>query len=282
MTLHQPAGTPGRDALQAVLAHPGSTLLASDFDGTLAPIIDDPEHAYADPTAIRALGRLGPQVAGIAVITGRPVRTAVRLGALTTVPGLESMVVLGQYGVERWDAAGDRYQEPPAPAGIADLEAALPGLLAELGLSEVRVEHKGRAIGLHTRGLADSTGAMARLSGPVGELATRHGLHLEPGKNVLEVRPPGMDKGAALRTLVAETGARQVIFIGDDLGDLPAFREAISLREQGIAALLISSASHEEDALSALADLEVDGPAGVADWLASLADAVAEREGPAA
>lgn len=282
MTLHQPSGTPGRDALQAILAAPGQTLLAADFDGTLAPIIDDPEQAYADPDAIRALGRLGDSLAGVAVVTGRPARTAVRLGDLANVPGLESMVVLGQYGVERWDATTGVFDIPPAPAGVAALEAELPDLLASLDLSDVRVEHKGRAIGLHTRELDDSNEAMARLAGPVGELAERHGLWVEPGRNVLELRPPGMDKGAALLELVAKTDARQVIFIGDDLGDLPAFRAAMSLREQGIAALLVCSASHEEDALTALSDLDVDGPAGVADWLTSLADTLERSEGPAA
>lgn len=282
MTLHQPSGTPGRDALQAILAAPGETLLAADFDGTLAPIIDDPEQAYADPAAIRALGRLGASLAGVAVITGRPARTAVRLGDLAKVPGLESMVVLGQYGVERWDATTGAFDIPAVPAGVAGLEAELPDLLTSLGLTDVRIEHKGRAIGLHTRELEDSNEAMTQLAGPVRELAERHGLRVEPGRNVLELRPPGMDKGAALRDLVAETGARQVIFIGDDLGDLPAFRAAISLREQGIAALLVCSASHEEDALTELSDLDVDGPSGVTGWLTSLADRLERTAGPAA
>ena len=81
-----------------------------------------------------------------------------------------------------------------------------------------------------------------------------------------------MDKGTALRRLVAETGARQVIFAGDDLGDLPAFRAVEQLRSEGIEGLLICSASHEEDALAGLSDLVLDGPAGVAAWLAALAE----------
>lgn len=278
MTLHQPATAAGRDALQAVLAAPEQTLLAADFDGTLAPIIDDPEHAFADPVAIAALGRLGEQLAGVAVITGRPVRTAVRLGGLDGAPGLASMVVLGQYGVERWDAASGTFDIPPAPDGVAALEAELPRVLESLGLSGVRVEHKGRAIGLHTRGLTDPGAALQRLTGPVEDLAERHGLRVEPGRNVLELRPPGMDKGAALRGLVTEVGARQVIFIGDDLGDLPAFRAGMALREQGIPTLLVCSASAEQDALSDVSDLDVDGPPGVAAWLTSLADALTGSE----
>jgi trehalose 6-phosphate phosphatase len=83
-----------------------------------------------------------------------------------------------------------------------------------------------------------------------------------------------VDKGAALRSFVAEVGARHVIFVGDDLGDLPAFDAVRQLREEGIEGLLICSASYEEDALVEISDVILDGPAGVAEWLEGLADAL--------
>ena len=127
-----------------------------DFDGTLAPIIDDPESAYADPAAVNALAELGPMVGSIVVITGRPAETAVRLGGFAGRPGLESMVVLGQYGVERWDAASGEFTVPPDPEEITRVAEELPSVLGALGLADARVEHKGRAIGVHTRELDDS------------------------------------------------------------------------------------------------------------------------------
>ena len=63
----------------------------------------------------------------------------------------------------------------------------------------------------------------------------------------------------------------QVIFAGDDLGDLPAFRAVEQLRTEGVEGLLVCSASHEEDALTAMSDLILDGPSGVAEWLTRLA-----------
>lgn len=265
----------GRDALQAILAAPQETLIALDFDGTIAPIVDDPESAYADEAAVAALGRLGAQVLAIVVITGRPVRTAVRLGHFTDHPGLRSMVVIGQYGVERWNAEGDAYEVPPDPPSVAEAAAELPSILDELGLGAVRIEDKGRAIGVHTRGLDDPAAAYEALGRPLLTLAGRHGLLLEPGKNVWELRAAGIDKGAALRSIVAETGARQVIFAGDDLGDLPAFQAVRELRDEGVPGLLVSSASTEEDALTAIADVVVDGPPGVARWLNALAETIA-------
>ena len=76
--------------------------------------------------------------------------------------------------------------------------------------------------------------------------------------------------------------ARQVVFIGDDLGDLPAFRLVEQLRREGMGGLLVCSASHEEDALSRIADVVVQGPSGVATWLEELADALEARRDAAA
>lgn len=275
------SGTPvsdtGIEAMRAVMERPEQVMLAVDFDGTLAPIIDDPESAHADPTAVAALSRLGSVLGAVVVITGRPVRTAVRLGDFRAADGLRRMTVLGQYGVERWDADGDRFDLPPTPEGIRHVQEELPGLLAELGLEGARIEDKGRAIGIHTRELPRPGDAFDQLAKPLRELADRYDLRLEPGKNVWEIRAPGMDKGDALRAIVAETGVRTVIFAGDDLGDLPAFEAVEELRAEGTPGLLICSASHEEDALTERADLVLDGPTGVAVWLDRLADSLAAR-----
>lgn len=271
VTALQPTTAVGADALQAVLAQPDRTLLALDFDGTLAPIIDDPEQAVADPAAVAALAEVGALIGTVAVITGRPARTAVRLGRFAGRAGLESMVVLGQYGVERWDGAEDRYTIPPEPAEVTAAADELPAILGSLGLEGARIEHKGRAVGVHTRELPDARAAFSRLLPSLRELAERHGLQLEPGRNVLEIRAPGTDKGAALRSLVSEVGARQVVFGGDDLGDLPAFEAVEQLRTEGVGGLLLCSASTEEDTLRSRADVVVDGPPGVAAWLQDLA-----------
>ena len=274
MTLTFPRSEPGRRALQAVLDDPAHALLATDFDGVLAEIVDDPGSAVGDEDAMAALGRIGARVGQVVVITGRPALTAVRLGRLRGRPGLDRLVVLGQYGVERWDAATDELIDPPPPEGIEALAAELPALVDRLGLSAVTVEDKGRARVLHTRRLPEPAEALQRLREPVTDLAERHGLTVEPGKNVLEIRDAGQDKGAALRSIVAETDATSAIYIGDDLGDLPAFHAIRAFSEDGFAALGICSASVEQDALIAVSDLVVDGVPGVAAWLTALADAL--------
>jgi trehalose 6-phosphate phosphatase len=212
MSLPEPVSPSGTAALKAILRSPSQTLLASDFDGTLAPIVEDPERAYADPDAVAALGRLGERIGAIVVITGRPVRTAVDLGRFREVVGLDSMIVVGQYGVERWDAATDDYRVPPDPPQLSAVAAELPKILDSLRLGEARIEDKGRAIAVHTRSLPDPTAALATLADPLADLAARYGLVLTPGKSVWEIRTPGVDKGATLRAIVDETAACHVIF----------------------------------------------------------------------
>jgi len=107
------------------------------------------------------------------------------------------------------------------------------------------------------------------------QVAEQNGLELVPGKMVWELRPPVRgDKGDGVRRVVAEAGARTVVVIGDDLGDLPAFEAVAALRDEGVAGLLICSASQEEDALRSRADVVVDGPPGVAAWLRQLAERI--------
>lgn len=265
----------GVEALAAIRRNPGGTLLALDFDGTLAPIVDDPERAAADPGAVRALGRLGPVFRRIAIVTGRPAGVALRLGGFADVAGLESLMILGQYGAERWQAPNGPVVAPPPPPAVREVERALPDLLSRLGLADLRIEHKSRAIVLHTRGRADPAGDLDLLDKPVRDLAYRHGLVTEPGKNVVEVRSSETDKGRALRDLQRETDASHVVFAGDDLGDLPAYDAVDAMRAGGIPGLLVASASHEQDALVARSDLVLPGPEAVAAWLGSLADELA-------
>jgi trehalose 6-phosphate phosphatase len=87
---------------------------------------------------------------------------------------------------------------------------------------------------------------------------------------VLEVRAPGADKGDAVRVLAEECGAKGLVFVGDDLGDLPAFDAVRDLRNQDLAGLLVCSGSTEQAALVERSDLVVDGPDGVMEFLSAL------------
>ncbi|GGP49555.1 trehalose-phosphatase [Streptomyces calvus] len=268
-----PGTRAGREGLDALLARPGEALIAFDFDGTIAPIVADPEQARAHPDAVPVLAALAPKVASVAVVTGRPAEVAVRNGGFAGVAGLEHLVVLGHYGAERWEAATGTVTAPAPHPGVAAVRAELPGLLDRSGAGQgTWVEEKGRAVAVHTRRADDPQAAFEALGGPLADLAGRHGLIVEPGRMVLELRPPGMDKGVALTEYARDIGAASVLYAGDDLGDLPAFTAVDELRAAGTPGLLVCSGSDEVTEVRDRADVVVDGPAGVVRLLRALAD----------
>nr|WP_281386502.1 trehalose-phosphatase [Jiangella mangrovi] len=243
------------------------TLVALDFDGVLSPIVPDPASAVALPGTAEVLTAVAARVARVAVVTGRPAADAVRLGGLADVPGL---VVLGHYGLQRW--SGGTLSTPDSDDGVdvarrraTELAAARPG---------VTVEDKHHSVALHTRSAADPAAALAELRPHADAVAAEAGLQVTPGRFVLELRPVGVDKGVAIRSLVAETGAAAVLYGGDDLGDLPAVaavRDLVSSRAIEAGLVVCSDAEEASADLRAAADVVVPGPPGVQALLRELA-----------
>lgn len=262
--LVQPTTEAGQAGLAALRARPADAVVAVDYDGVLAPVVARPQDAVPAAGAVAALTALALVVRQVALVTGRNAQVVVDLAGLADVPGL---VVLGQYGAQRW--AGTLSSSPPAP-GLDPVRATLPRLLAEHGVGDARIEDKGLSLVVHTRGLADPDGALRQLAAPVRDLVTAHGLQVHPGRLVLEIRPPGFDKRGALLSL-CQPPPSAVLFAGDDVGDLPAFDAIAELRAAGVPGLTVCSASAEGPReLRERADVVVHGPAGVVRLLAGL------------
>ena len=273
------------DRYAALVRAARTAVVGLDFDGTLSPIVDDPERAHIHPDARDVLVDLADVVAAVAVITGRPARQALDLGGLEEVGTAigdagKELYVFGQYGNERWSSTRHRIVSPRPPQGLATFLRDLPRTLRDADAADAWVEDKGLAHAVHTRRMADPDAAYERLLPPLRELAARNHLVLEPGRHVIEVRAPGMDKGQAVETLAEEVGAGAFVFAGDDLGDVDAFEAVRRLGEGGLPTLLVCSASVEQSALVALSDVVVQGPEGVLDLLRRLtADARAATAG---
>ena len=273
-SLPVPHTAEGQAGLAALIAQPRRSLIAVDFDGTLAPIVEDPAAARATPAATAALARLAELAGTVAIVTGRPAADAASFARLAAAGGV---IVLGHYGSQRWERG--ELSSPEPPPGLSEARAQLAAVLAAAGASEgTFVEDKGEALAVHTRRAEKPQAEFDRLRDPLAGLAARTGLVLEPGRLVLELRPPGTDKGAAISGLAAERASSSILFCGDDLGDRPAFAAVRELRGKGTPGLLVCSGSAEVPDLAAEADLVVDGPDGVAALLAGLAEAFA---GPA-
>jgi trehalose 6-phosphate phosphatase len=250
------------EVVAAVRPHLAHALIATDFDGTLAPLQLDPQQSRLVPGALGALTELSARGAQIAVITGRDARTVVRLGGLDAVPGVE---VAGLYGLETW--CDGELTTPDAPPGIAQLREELPGALRD-GDPALWIEDKRLSLVVHARRTADPVAALAAVAGPVTSLGTKLGLEVHPGSEVLELRIPGYDKGGTLARLADRRSA--VLFLGDDLGDLPAFKQVRELRASGVIAYGVGVLSSGVEGIGAAADVTLPDPSAVVELLQAL------------
>ncbi len=203
------------DPLRAALP---AALVALDFDGTLAPISPHPDDARPLPCAGQVLRDVRATGATLAVVTGRSVASLLRVSGFGAIPGI---VIYGTHGAERWHAGELRAATPPP--GLDELRLSLPGLLTSVG-PDLWIEDKGLSLVIHARLTAEPERVLEMLRAPAGEAAAAAGLGTRPGKEVLEICIPGIDKGTAIRELVSDDPAA-AFYAGDDLGDLPAIRE---------------------------------------------------------
>ena len=265
------------DFSQAIARLVGSSarwLIALDFDGTLAPIVERPEDARLEPQLAPLLTRLQEVAGSVAVISGRP-----RAFLETQLP--PGVVIVGSYGLELPSDLSHRGKPErfDATAAKARLLAAQEELEPRLPAGS-RLEAKPFGLVLHYRG-AGAGFNEAAASSLVSELAARHGLEMVAGRLVLELKPQDtVDKGWALALLAARLEASAVVFVGDDLGDVPAW-EATHQLGQRVPALAVGIASSElpADALDQC-DLVLTDRSLLAPFLEGLIEAAGPGTGP--
>ncbi|CAL99809.1 trehalose 6-phosphatase [Saccharopolyspora erythraea NRRL 2338] len=197
------------------LARTPRLLVACDYDGTLAPIVADPNMAKPLPESVHALRSLAALPATTtAVISGRALRD---LATLSRLPAEVHLV--GSHGSE-FDVGFVHELAPEATQLRTDLQRALQETVS--GHGGVSLENKPASVAVHVRRAEPDTAQIvldAVRSGP----ATWDGVEVTEGKEVIELAVVQTDKGNALDTLRHQVGATAAIFIGDDVTDEKAF-----------------------------------------------------------
>lgn len=246
------------EALAPFLADPGGAALLVDFDGTLAAIVEDPAAARPLPGAVALLEALARRYGLVAVVSGRPVDFL----AQHLPPGL---ALSGLYGLE-WRRDGERGEHPEA-AGWREVVAGVEGRARAELPPAVEVEPKGLSLTLHVRRHPELTGEAHAWAEAA---AADTGLALRPAKRSFELHPPvPVDKGTVVEGLVGSLPA--AAYVGDDVGDLPAFDALDRLAERGCRALRVVVESPElVPEVLARADVLVRGPEGVLDLFRDL------------
>ena len=211
-------------ALTTVAAAP-RLLVASDFDGVLAPFVLDPMDARPQSGTIESLRELAEaEDTWAAVISGRDLDTLEQLSGLAD----SSVTRIGSHGAE---TSRDRapVADAETAARLARLRSDIEAVVADRD-PRIRVEHKPTAIVLHTRDLPAESLATAA---DIAEAATGPGVRLLAGKGVHELSVLSADKGSALRSLARELDIDAVVYLGDDVTDEHAF-EVLRADDLGI------------------------------------------------
>jgi len=241
-------------------------LIASDFDGTLAPIVNHPPDARAVPEALENLHAIAalPDTT-VAVVSGRSLAD---LQALIGDPG--RLYLVGSHGAER--------RLPPGasaggvgPRALTDAESStlewLRGALE--GIRErhpaVRLEPKPVGVAVHLRQTDDADAAAAERE-ITTEISADPAIRTMRGKKVVELSVVAVDKGSALQTLRAMTGSTDAVYLGDDVTDENAFT-ALGPHDLGVKVGPGDTAAR----------LRVESPTAVADLLGVLLSARVAR-----
>jgi len=207
-----------------VLGHQRRGGLVTDVDGTISPIVEQPELAAVLPQARAALAGLAARLALVAVVSGRAAADARRL------VGLDGLLYVGNHGLE---VDGEVVAE--ARPWVARLGGVLETLAGELaGQPGVHIENKGITGSIHYRLAPDTAAARARILELVGRRALTSGLRVEEGRMVVNLLPPlRVSKGSAVRWLANTYQLDGLVYLGDDLTDAYAFETLRALRADG-------------------------------------------------
>ena len=213
--------------LRELARGPAPLLVASDLDGTLAPIVPRAEDARVPPATLAALERLAG-AAHVAVVTGRDLATA---RALAPVPGVEFVASHGHEVVVR--RLRPPFARPRRRSASRSAYAGRRGALRGHGPAR-RAEGAFRCLPLPRR----PRSLAAPLRAALADLPA--GLRLQPGRLVLEVLPEGAGKGAAVAALVERFRPGSMLALGDDLTDVAMFEAATALRAKGAHVLTLA------------------------------------------
>lgn len=195
-----------------------------DFDGTLAPIVEDPEAAAIVPGAPEVLSALARLYGVVAFISGR--------GAADLHPrvGADGPRYFGLYGAEEMTSEG-LVQAPMADqwrASAERLSAQATELIRAHALTGCEVENKDLAVSVHYRHWGQP-GPPPALAEWARTATAENGFRLGMGRMVLELKPTSVSKAATFERLADRSGVRNALVAGDDAADVEMMRRAFEV-----------------------------------------------------
>lgn len=204
--------------------------LITDIDGTIAAITPTPDETLVSSLCRSSLTTLASSMALVAVLTGRDSFRA------RDMLGIDGAVYVGNHGLDMWRNGKLGIREDAMEYAPA-IQVLVNKLRHDLDIPGLLIEDKGVSIGIHYRLSREPGRAREAILDMLDHVHEAQGFLVTEGKLVVEVRPPvGVDKGTSLRQLATEYGLKGVLYLGDDVTDVDAFRALHALTSEGLCA----------------------------------------------
>ena len=252
--------------------------LITDMDGTISPIPRDFLETPVPPPTLPQLARLVKQIDLLAVISGR------KAGALREIINITGIEYIGHYGMEWWEN-GRAVLHPDVEASLADMRAVAIELETLGSIDGVIIQDKWATISVHYNTVQQPSTAKQHILDLLEKSPYIKKLKLMDEKTNIGIVPRlDIDKGTAVARLIKQHHLKSAIYLGDDIGDLPAFRAIRVAREKqdfmGLAVLVTGAATSQS--LQYEVDFTLDGIRETTALLNWLVENTRVRKSPAA
>lgn len=200
--------------------------LMTDLDGTISQIVDHPEMAIVKPEISTIITELVEALPVVAIISGRSVDD------IRQRVGIPGVVYIGNHGLEHYVNGKVIIKKEVAQFRSAIKEAyeeifaiLSPGML---------LEDKNITLSLHYRMVENPDKVRIHLFPVIKKIGEKYDLLTSEGRMVIELRPPiQINKGTAINEVIRDFSLHATFFLGDDITDVAAMKEAIRIRKSG-------------------------------------------------
>lgn len=215
------------DKLEEIRKMAARTGIFSDLDGTLSEIASTPEEAFVDSEMKLALSALTSSYGEVVVISGRSLK------AIKAMLSQEGLTYFGNHGLEILSSGG-YWLNPRARRFSRWLKESKEELIAHLLKIDIHLsfEDKDFTFAVHYRLASSPQDAEAKILSILTPLILKEKFSLIKGRKVIEIRPPFAHKGQAVLKFVREKKLEGILYLGDDLTDLDAFKVVQKLKTQ--------------------------------------------------
>ncbi len=206
------------------------TAVITDIDGTISKIVLDPYEATISQIMRITLEKMANKFQLVGIITGRNVKNA------RDMLEVDGLLYIGSHGLE-YLKDGEIYIEPEVEEYFPIIQKIARNIQGEEELCNIKnilFQEKGLCFTAHYRKCEDPEGTRRKILDTINEQEGLEKFKITEGRKVVEIRPKiGHDKGTILEKLIFENAVEKIIYLGDDVTDVDAFKKLNELKENG-------------------------------------------------